>query len=60
MIKHNLLIKLLEQRLLKQMSYLGPIPPEATSDKSQSALDGYKMAVEEEVKFLRTVLEKPL
>lgn len=57
MIKHNLLIKLLEQRLLKQRAYLGPIPPEATSDKSQSAIDAHRVAVEDEIAFLRAVLE---
>ena len=58
MIKHPLLIQLLRARLLKQLAFLGPILPEATSDKPQWILDVYKNAVQDEVDFLRIVLEE--
>jgi hypothetical protein len=49
---------MLQSRLAKQLSFLGPIPPEAATEKPQSALDGYKQAVREEIDFLRAVLEE--
>ena len=58
MIKPILLIKLLEQRLRERQAFLDPIPPEATLEKSQSVIDAYKQCAEDEVKFLKMVLEK--